>query len=93
VEYRIAERRLHADAESVILTYIFRADEGAYPPYFDLALIARLAAEFCVPMTESTSRAEMLARLADLEFRRARLIDAQEETPPRVEDFTLVGVR
>lgn len=93
VEYRIAERRLHADADAIVLTYVFRADESAFPPYFDLALIQRLAAEFCIPMTESTSRAEMLARLADMEFRRARLIDAQEETPPRVEDFTLVGVR
>ncbi|MCW5773744.1 MAG: hypothetical protein KIT16_19030 [Rhodospirillaceae bacterium] len=93
LDYRIAERRLHTGADSVVLTYVFRPDESAFPPFFDQALIARLAAEFCLPMTESTTRAEALFRLAEAEFRRARLIDAQEETPARVEDFTLVEVR
>ena len=78
--YRIAERRLHADADEVVLTYIFRATEADFPPFFDHVLIARLAAEFCIPLTENSSRAEALARAADEELRRARLIDAQEET-------------
>lgn len=91
--YRIAERRLHADVESVTLSYVFRADESAFPPFFDQALIARLAAEFCLPVTESTARAELLNRLAEAEFRRARLIDSQQDTPAAIEDFTLVGVR
>jgi hypothetical protein len=46
--------------------------------FFDAALIAALAAEFCLPVTESTSRAELLYRLSESEFRRARLIDAQQ---------------
>lgn len=91
--YRIHERRLHCDAEAVTLTYIFRPPEEAFPPFFDQALILRLAAEFCLPLTESTSRAELLHRLAEEEMRRARLIDAQEETPPAVEDFTLIEAR
>ncbi len=91
--YRIVERRLHTNAESVTLTYIFRPDESAFPPFFDLTLIARLAAEFCLPLTESTSRAELLSKIAEQEFRRARLIDAQEETPPRIEDFSLLEAR
>lgn len=93
LRYRIAERRLHANAEQVTLTYIFRPDEIAFPPFFDHALITRLAADFCLPLTESTSRADLLARLAEAELRRARLIDAQEETPSRIEDFSLVDVR
>lgn len=93
VPYRIAERRLHTDAPALVLTYIFRPDESAFPPFFDEALIARLAAEFCLPVTESTSRAELLHRLAEAEFRRARLTDAQQETPDGLADFTLVGVR
>lgn len=91
--YRIVGRRLHADADSLVLTYVQRPPESAFPPFFDQALIARLAAEFCLPLTESASRAELLARLAEAEFRRARLIDAQEETPAALEDFPLIGVR
>ena len=42
---------------------------------------------------ESTSRAEALARLADDTIRRARQVDAQQDTPPRLRDFPLVEVR
>jgi len=91
--YRIAERRLHADAEAVVLTYVFRPAEAAVPPFVDQALIARLAAEFCIPVTENTSRSEMLYRLAEEELRRARLIDSQQDTPRAIEGFPLVEVR
>ncbi len=93
VEYRIAERRLHASADRVVLTYVFRPHETAFPPFFDQALIARLAAEFCIPITESTTRAQALLAIAEDEFRRAKTIDGQQDVPARIEDFTLVGVR
>jgi hypothetical protein len=92
-EYRIVESTLQSDRDEVVLSYIFRPDESGFPPFFDSALIASLAAEFCLPITESTSRSELLYKLADGEFRRARLIDAQQDTPGRVEDFTLVEAR
>lgn len=93
LDYRIAGRTLHADAEAVVLTYVFRPAEEEFPPFFDLALIARLAAEFCIPLTEATSRAETLARLAEQEFRRARLIDAQQDSQPGFDDFALIEAR
>ncbi len=93
VDYRIAERRLHANATDIVLTYIFRPNETEFPPFFDQVLIARLAAEFCIPMTESTSRSEALNKLADLEFRRAKTIDSQQETSGRIDDFSLIDVR
>lgn len=93
LEYRIAERRLHANAQDIVMTYIFRPAEIDFPPFFDQALIARLAAEFCIPLTESTSRADALYRLADQDLQRAKTIDAQQETPGRIDDFSLVEVR
>ncbi len=91
--YRIQERRLHANADSLLLTYIFRPEESAFPAFFDQALICRLAAELCLPLTENTSRTEMLSRAAELEFARARTIDAQQQTPQVIERFPLVDVR
>lgn len=91
--YRIAENRLHTNADAVVLTYVFRPDERSFPPFFDQALITLLAAEFCLPLTESTSRAEFLIKLADDEFRRAKLIDGQQAAPKAIEDFPLVQVR
>jgi hypothetical protein len=93
LHYRIARGALHTDAAAVTLSYIFRPEEEEFPPFFDMALIARLAAEFCIPVTENTSRAEALYRLADVEFARARQIDAQQDSPNRIENFSLTDVR
>lgn len=93
IDYRIAERRLHTDADQVTLTYIFRPDESTFPAFFDQALIARLAAEFCIPLTDSTTRAEMLHKLAEDELMRAKSIDGQQESPTHIENFSLVEVR
>lgn len=93
MNYRIARGALHTNHEEVNLTYIFKPEEEEFPPFFDMALIARLAAEFCIPVTESTSRAQALYTLATQELARARQIDAQQDSPNRIEDFTLIDVR
>lgn len=93
IEYRIFEDRLHANTDEVVLSYIFRPDEKAFPPFFDQILIARLAAEFCIPLTESTTRSEALLRIAEDELRRAKGVDAQQDTPGRIEDFTFIEAR
>lgn len=91
--YRIAQTHLHADPPEIVLSYIFRASEEGCPPFFDRALILCLAAEFCLPLTESTSRAEFLTRTAEDAVKQARLIDSQQDTAPRIERFPLIDVR
>ncbi|WP_142849971.1 hypothetical protein [Telmatospirillum sp. J64-1] len=93
LSYRLAEQRLHCNADAVVLTYLFRPKEEDFPPFFSQALITRLAAEFCIPLTESTARAEMLHKLAEEELRRARLVDSQQDEPARLNSFPLVEVR
>ncbi len=93
VPYRIQQRTLCTHSNDIVLTYIYRAAEADFPPFFNLALIARLAAEFCIPLTDSTSRWASLHKIAEEELRRARLTDAQEDTPARLEDFTLTEGR
>lgn len=93
LDYRITGRALHAASASAVLTYVFRPAEEDFPAFFDQALIARLAAEFCIPLTENSSRADGLHHLAEAEFRRARLIDAQQDVQPGFEDFSLIEAR
>ena len=93
IAYRIHEDKLHTDAQQVVLTYVFRPDEADFPPFFASALVARLAAEFCIPLTESASRAELLYRLADREMREARLVDSQQDTPRALAHFPLISAR
>ncbi|WP_149540454.1 hypothetical protein [Siccirubricoccus phaeus] len=91
--YRILEDRLHCSAEQVILSYIFRPVEAAFPPFFAAALATRLAAEFCIPLTENTSRAQLLLNQAEAELRSARQADSQQATPRGIEDFPLLNAR
>lgn len=93
LDYRIVENRLHTNADQVVLTYVFRPQEVDFPPFFDLVLIARLASEFCIPITDSTSRADVLRKVSEDEFKRAKMIDSQQDTPAAIETFSLVEVR
>jgi hypothetical protein len=93
LRFRIRGTFLETDAEAVTLTYIFRPVEADCPAYFDSLLIARLAADFCIPLTENTSRAEALIKIAQDEFMRTRQIDAQQDTPQKIEDFSLINAR
>lgn len=92
-EYRITGNKLHAHSEDINLTYIRIPDESEFPPFFEQALIAKLAAEFCIPITENSSRSELLHKLAENEFKKAKLIDSQQDTVNAIEDFTLIDVR
>jgi len=91
--YRIIGTQLHTDSESVLLTYLFKPDEGDFPPFFAHMLISVLAAEFCLPLTESTARTEHLHKMATQNLNNAKHIDAQQSVPSSFQDFSLIEVR
>ena len=91
--YRVQGGRILCDAGTITLTYQRIVDEAELPAFFVQLLVTHLAAELCVPLTESTGRAMELFRLAEAELRLARLIDSQQGTPQRVDDFTLIAAR
>lgn len=77
ISYTISGSRLNCNSEICVLSHIFRPDVSTCPPFFDQAIIARLAAEFCMPMTDSVGRTEALFKVAEASFRDAKTIDAQ----------------
>lgn len=93
LDYRVQGGFVLSDQSSITLTYQRRVPEPEFPAFFAAALVARLAAEFCLPVTESAARAELLRKSADIELRQARLVDSQQSTPRRVQDFTLIEAR
>lgn len=93
VSFAIAGRHLLTDHPSPVLTYIYRPDEENTPTFFDHVLITRLAAEFCLSLTESPTRARMLAQAAEEESRRARQVDSQQATTQAIHAFPLIDVR
>ena len=93
LDYRIMHRQVHTNSEQVLLTYICRPDESDFPAFFTEALVARLAAEFCLPLTESTTRTDYLRKLAAEVYQNARLTDSQQTAPQAFQDFSLIEVR
>ena len=91
--FKVSGLRLLCDRGDVTLVYQRRIPADLYPPHFVQALVARVAAELCIPLTESTSRSQALQSLAQAELRHARLIDSQHAAPTIVEDFPLLSVR
>lgn len=93
LEYRILGNQLHTNSESVLLTYIYKPNEMDFPPFFSQMLISWLAAEFCLPLTESTNRTEHLRKIAESDFNNAKGIDSKQSTPACFQDFSLIEVR
>ena len=93
IEYRITGNSLHSNSAEVMLTYIYRPKEDDLPPFFIQALVTKLAAEFCLPLTDSISKTDYLNKLAEEEIRRARLIDSQQDTIQAIDSFPLIEVR
>ncbi|MBC6444290.1 MAG: hypothetical protein GDA50_02495 [Alphaproteobacteria bacterium GM202ARS2] len=93
VVYRLLGDVLECDAEMVSMLYGARVEEARFPPFFQEALVAHLAAEFCLPLTENSSRSEVLARRAQQFLQQARLIDAQQDTPLAFDGFSLLEGR
>jgi hypothetical protein len=93
VDYRICGRELHTNTDTVLLSYVAHPSENDFPPFFIQALTARLSAEFCLPLTESTSRTDYLRKLAAEELQNARLIDSQQSVNSSFQDFSLIEVR
>ena len=93
LKYRIMDNRLHCDAGHVVLTYIYRPVEANFPPFFTDAFIAKLATEFCLPITESVSRMEVLGKIAERALINARHVDSMQDTPKVIEDYSLISIR
>lgn len=93
IEYRIMGNQLHTNIPDVILTYLSRPYESMFPKFFEQALVSALAVEFCLPLTESSNRQEMLKKQATDDFKLAKQVDSQQAVPSAFQDFSLIEVR
>lgn len=93
LEYRIFNNQLQSNYQDIVITYIADIIAEQLPVFFTEVLIAKLAAQFCLPLTESTSRAEFLTKRFEEELKKAKLLDSQQSTPKAFEDFSLLEAR
>lgn len=91
--YTIRNGALYTNRQGVCIQYIFRPEEIDYPAYFDTAFVSRLAAEVCLPLTDSTTRTDFLYKRAEQELKNARLIDASQLVNSALDMGALTDIR
>ena len=82
-----------ADIDSAYARYIQPVAESQFPVFFEQLLVWRLAAVFCIPVTDNTSRADALLRQYEARFETARRLDASQVAPPVLASNILTAVR
>tara|TARA_R100001594_G_scaffold115035_1_gene149894 strand:- start:673 stop:1257 length:585 start_codon:yes stop_codon:yes gene_type:complete len=96
IEYEIYGDKIFCNAgstESVFLNYIYRVTEASWPPYFRVAVQYRLASIFALSVIQKADLAGAWADRADGQMRKARNIDAQNDTIPEISTTRLINVR
>ena len=75
--YQIYGDKLYSDNTSIILDYTYKPDESFLPAYFTELLELRLASVFAIPITESATKGDYYAGLAEKQMSRAKTVDSQ----------------
>lgn len=100
--YELFDGRALCNAEAVWADFQYRPAEAAFPPYFALLLKYALAADFAHAIVESDSKAAYWnakafgspgENLMGGYFAAARALDAQQQPPQAIADFTLIQAR
>jgi len=88
-EYRLAGDQLYTNDNDAYVIYVANVDESRWPAYFAKLVSFSFAAAVAITLTEQTTRADLMYRLADEQRRTARTSDSLQ-TPPYV--FNLMRV-
>lgn len=74
--YEIYGDKLYSNSAEVFIDYRYRVEETLLPSHFLLTLQFLLAAQFAIPITENTARAQIYVGLYEQELKRAKYIDS-----------------
>ncbi|MBT5235810.1 MAG: hypothetical protein HOM18_10975 [Candidatus Marinimicrobia bacterium] len=94
--YQIYADKLYSDNTTMVLDYTYKPDESFLPAYFTQLLELRLASVFAIPITESATRGDYYAGLAEKQLQRSKTIDSQSTPsigPPALEGSRLINSR
>jgi hypothetical protein len=92
-EYDVAGNRVAADADEIEVTAVARVAADRFPPYFQAAAAAKLAMEFCVPLTGNQNAHALLNALYENELRAAKFADSASAPAKPIGNFPLLSAR
>lgn len=94
IQYDRLENRIACnETGQIVVDFTYRAAESLWPPYFRKYLTSTLSASFAMSIARNESMADGYKKDADLNFRRAKLADSQQQTTRRLRKAGLVSVR
>ena len=76
-DYEIYEDKLYSNLTEVALDFVFKPDESRLPPWFVKMMEFALAAQFAIPITDNSAKAEAYRSQYEEQYKKARFIDAQ----------------
>jgi hypothetical protein len=96
IEYEIQENAVLCNAsvdDAVYMEGITRPDEGSWPPYFQAAMIFKLAMIFAGSLSRDGQLVAAIEQQYSVQWRKAKAMDSQSMTSPALRTSRLVGVR
>lgn len=91
-DYEIYGDKIYSDQPELYIDYRYRVDETLLPDYYTLTLQFLLAAQFAIPITDNSQRAQVYQGLYEDQLRRAKGIDSSARPQDAIVDSPLTGI-
>ena len=91
-DYEIYGDKLYSDQQEVYIDYRYRVPETLLPDYYALTLQFLLAAQFAIPITDNSQRAQVYQGLYEDQLKRAKNIDSSSRPQDAIVDNPLTGI-
>lgn len=92
MDYEIYGDKLYSNNSDVYIDYRYRVDETILPDYFVLTLQFLLAAQFAIPVTDNSQRAQLYLGMYDAQLMKAKGIDSMARPSQAIVDSPLTDI-
>jgi len=83
----------YGSTSTVICDYIYRADEGEFPPHFILALEYTLASLFAGSIARDSGMIKQFSDMAERQYLIAKNVDSAERTTKQLDQSRFINLR
>ena len=90
---QINGNKIILDADTTDIIAIVRIEPESFPNYFATLVAAKLAIEFCIPLTGDTNMFKMMTALYESEYQSAKFIDSNTSNQSNIDSFSLINSR
>ncbi len=90
---QIVGNKVITPCDNISVMALMRVPSESFPSYFASLAAAKLAMEFCIPLTGEQTVFRMMAALYESELQAAKFIDSSSTKSDTINDFSLISTR